>query len=79
MTLRERATSALERAAAEVHKAVTAREVLSAAGLALVWFGVRSAYSPGSANIVAGALLLYAGLWHALIVALALGASRRTK
>lgn len=56
-----------------------ARELLAAFGLLLLWRGIGEEYGLGFAEIAVGSLLVYAGLWHSLVVILAMGAARRHK
>lgn len=69
------------RAVRPVASNVGAREVLAAVGLVLLWRGVGGLVSSYGAEALVGAILVYVGLWHHLVVVNALGAAmgRRRK
>lgn len=62
-----------------LHSNIGARELLAALGLFFLWRGIGDTYGGGPAEIVVGSILVYAGMWHSLVVLLAFGAARRHK
>lgn len=64
----------IRKAAKRVVADVGGREILTAAGLALLWRGI-GGFSPEAAEALVGFILVYVGLWHHLVVVNAMGAA----